>query len=120
MPSSEQTPTVCALGVLVNPDLTVKAAGGFLAQLLPGAMEEDIIDRLEQNIGIAFFRYAATDRWSFGRRYLSDGIGWACTADSGNNAPGISMQLLPSKSRAGFAQHWKSGFATDDGRGRSR
>lgn len=48
---SEQTPTVCALGVLVNPDLTVKAAGGFLAQLLPGAMEEDIIDRLEQNIG---------------------------------------------------------------------
>ena len=30
---SEQTPSVCALGVLVNPDLTVQCAGGFLIQL---------------------------------------------------------------------------------------
>ncbi len=37
---SEQIPTVCALGVLVNPDLTVKSAGGFIIQLLPAAGDD--------------------------------------------------------------------------------
>lgn len=39
---SEQTPSVCALGVLVNPDLSINCSGGFIIQLLPGCPEETI------------------------------------------------------------------------------
>lgn len=42
--SSEQLPSAVALGVLVDRDYTVKAAGGFVIQLLPGALEADIVN----------------------------------------------------------------------------
>ena len=46
---SEQTPTACALGVLVDTDQSVKVAGGYLIQLLPGAPDETI-DKVEAGI----------------------------------------------------------------------
>ena len=46
---SEQTPTACALGVLVDRDQSVKVAGGYLVQLLPGA-PDDVIDKVEEGI----------------------------------------------------------------------
>ena len=48
--SSEQVPSAVALGVLMNKDNTVKAAGGFIIQLMPGA-DEEIIEKIEEKIG---------------------------------------------------------------------
>ena len=48
--TSEQTPSSVALGVLMNKDNTVRRAGGFILQLLPGASDE-MIDALEKKLG---------------------------------------------------------------------
>lgn len=47
---SEQIPSACALGVLIAPDQTVQAAGGYLIQLLPGA-DDSVISAIERGIG---------------------------------------------------------------------
>lgn len=50
---SEQVPTVCALGVLLDRDQSVSAAGGYLLQLMPGAPEAliDILEARVQEVG---------------------------------------------------------------------
>ncbi|WP_201767700.1 Hsp33 family molecular chaperone HslO [Sporolactobacillus laevolacticus] len=46
---SEQVPSAVGVGVLVNPDHSVKAAGGFIIQVLPGA-EDSVIGKLEERL----------------------------------------------------------------------
>lgn len=48
--SSEQIPTAVGAGVLVNPDQTVLAAGGFIVQIMPGTSDETI-EYIEKQIG---------------------------------------------------------------------
>lgn len=50
--TSEQVPSIVGLGVLVNPDNTVKAAGGFIIQVLPGASEEtfEFLDEISKGM----------------------------------------------------------------------
>lgn len=47
--TSEQVPSAVGAGVLVNPDHTILAAGGFIVQVMPGA-DEEVIERLEEQI----------------------------------------------------------------------
>lgn len=47
--TSEQTPSSVGLGVLVNPDNSIKAAGGFIIQVMPGAKDETV-SKLENAI----------------------------------------------------------------------
>lgn len=48
---SEQIPSACALGVLVDTDQSVKQAGGYLVQLMPGVTDEQV-EKLENNISM--------------------------------------------------------------------
>jgi len=47
--NSEQVPSSVALGVLMNKDNTVRCAGGFIIQLMPGA-DDELIDKLENSL----------------------------------------------------------------------
>ena len=72
---SEQIPTACGLGVLVDRDQSVLCAGGYLIQLLPGA-GEDVITKVEGGIlaagQVTALLTAEDDAESLLRRVLPD------------------------------------------------
>ena len=78
---SEQTPSAVALGVLVDTDCTVRCAGGFVLQLLPGATEETI-GKLESVVGIVQSVTAMLDQGMSPEdmaEFLLGGIGFEIT-----------------------------------------
>lgn len=71
---SEQIPTACALGVLVDTDRSVKRAGGYLIQLLPGATDGEI-DAVEAGVAHLGAVTAALERGLNGEGLLREALG---------------------------------------------
>jgi len=72
--NSEQVPSSVALGVLMNKDNTVRQAGGFIIQLLPGASDE-VIDKLEVRLGEISSITALLDAGKTPEEILNDLLG---------------------------------------------
>ena len=72
--TSEQVPSSVALGVLMNKDNTVRQAGGFIIQLLPGASDE-IIDRLEAKLSVISSITSLLDAGKTPEEILTDILG---------------------------------------------
>lgn len=72
--SSEQTPSSVALGVLMNGENTVRQAGGFILQMMPGASEE-VIGRLEEKLGEIVSVTAMLDEGKTPKTILGDVLG---------------------------------------------
>lgn len=70
---SEQIPTACALGVLVDTDCSVSQAGGYLIQLLPGATDEEI-DKVEHGVARLGAVTAALERGLDGEGLLREAL----------------------------------------------
>lgn len=116
--TSEQTPTVCGLGVLVNPDLTVNVAGGFLIEVLPFASDA-CIDTIENNLKNL---PPVTDNDVSGHDTGSDrtaSAGWSGTESAGRGRSEISVRLQPGANRAGTESTGKYGAFQAGRRGRT-
>jgi len=72
--TSEQTPSSVALGVLMNKDNTVRQAGGFVIQLLPGASEA-VISGLEKKLGAITSITSLLDQGKTPEEILTDVLG---------------------------------------------
>lgn len=82
--SSEQTPSVVSVGVLVNPDCTVAAAGGIIIQAMPNA-DDAVLDDLEQRLQSARAVSSLINEGEDIRGIIS------------NYLPGVEVQFLEEK-----------------------
>ena len=92
---SEQIPTACGLGVLVDRDQSVKAAGGYLIQLMPGATEDTIV-KVEGGIMAAGNVSAILDKDDDPEHLLRERHVGLRPEDSGDLPRGVPLLLQPS------------------------
>jgi len=113
--SSEQTPSAVGLGVLVDVDGSVKHAGGFILQIMPGAEDRDVARLGAAPQGDAPFDDASGPGRDAGVDFaLSDG--WRC-AGARSHANRVPLPMLARAGGADARQHGRSGASGAD-RGR--
>ena len=99
---SEQIPTACALGVLIDRDQSVKAAGGYLIQLMPGA-GEDTIAKVEGGIMAAGNVSAILEKDPDPEAMLRAVLVGLRGEGAGAGACGVPLRVQPGPHRAGAA-----------------
>ena len=120
MVESEQIPAAVGLGVLVDTDRTIKAAGGFIVQLMPGAPEE-LIAKLEDNIFYMDQLTTVLDEDGPGRRARAGAQGHGAPTSCMQRAGGVPLPVQPrARCAAALATIAARGAAGGHRRGRAR
>ena len=116
---SEQVPTSVGVGVLVDTDLSVKQAGGFIVQLMPDCPDE-VISQLEENLSGLGSVTTMLERGHDPHRHSADRAARHGLPAHGEPPGGVPLQLQPRAHRPRTHRHGRRGAAEPHRRGQAR